>query len=151
MGDPIWDGLTSIERALLINAMEMDIFPGFIGDLDDDEQDMSQAELAEIVLSLVDKGWFTVHRYEPWISPEGNNGIAPGAQIPRHELSALLADPTTWEYFDRDPSWVGAVTLVEAEAGKKLSRFSPEELAERDAARAAHAAASTEDQRSTTA
>ena len=43
----------------------------------------------------------------------------------------LLADPATWEYLD-DPSWIGALTLVETEAGRTISRMSAEEIAARD-------------------
>ncbi|WP_432830337.1 hypothetical protein [Dactylosporangium sp. CA-092794] len=50
---------------------------------------------------------------------------------PRRDLPGLLADPATWEYPD-DVTWIGAVTLVETEAGKKISRMSPEEMAARD-------------------
>ncbi|MFI7517783.1 hypothetical protein ACIBVK_30265 [Micromonospora echinofusca] len=43
----------------------------------------------------------------------------------------LLADPASWEYLG-DSSWIGALTLVETEAGRTISRMSADEFAARD-------------------
>lgn len=48
--------------------------------------------------------------------------------VPRGQLPAFLEDAANWEYPD-DGNWIGAVTLVETEAGKKITRRSPEEMA----------------------
>ncbi|MCM0678534.1 hypothetical protein NCC78_28245 [Micromonospora phytophila] len=128
-----WDNLSHVEQCFLINAMEMDILPGVRGDLDEAERRLPFDELADILLSLVDRGWIEVRRYERWISEEGLEGLAPGEVVPRPELSQVLADPANWEYPD-DVSWIGALTLVCTEVGLAVSRLSLDEVAERDQA-----------------
>ncbi|MFD8998143.1 hypothetical protein [Streptomyces abikoensis] len=49
--------------------------------------------------------------------------------MPRDQLPAVLEDAANWEYPD-DGNWIGAVTLAETEAGKKITHRSPEETAE---------------------
>jgi hypothetical protein len=128
-----WDGLSHVEQCLFVNAMEMDILPGVLGDLDAVERRLSFAELATVLLSLIDRGWIEVRRYARWISPEGLDGLEPGDVVPRSELPGVLADPASWEYPD-DPSWLGALTLVRTEAGLVVSRLSREEVRARDQA-----------------
>ncbi|MET8695296.1 hypothetical protein [Streptomyces bauhiniae] len=60
---------------------------------------------------------------------EREKGFQPGELVSRDQLLAVLEDAANWEYPD-DGHWIGAVTLVETEAGKKITRRSPEEMAE---------------------
>ncbi|WP_327365534.1 hypothetical protein [Streptomyces sp. NBC_01217] len=121
-----WDALTRSEEAFMVNSYEIDILPGVRGDLD---QSRPVSELAEILLALIDRGWIEVRRIAPWASPSEENGFQPGELVPRHQLPAVLEDAAAWEY-PEDGDWVGALTLVETEAGKKITRLSPEKMAE---------------------
>ena len=124
MSQQDWDGLSHVEECFFVNAMEMDILPGVLGDLDAAERQLSFAELTTILLTLIDQGWIEVRRYARWISPEGLEGLEPGAVVPRSELPDVLADPASWEY-PEEPSWIGALTLVRTEAGLVVSRNLP--------------------------
>ncbi|MFJ7204832.1 hypothetical protein ACIQWR_14980 [Streptomyces sp. NPDC098789] len=129
MGQHEWQELTTSERAFMISSYEIDLLAGVWGDLDEADQDRSVGELAQILLPLVDRGWIEVRRVATWTSPSGQEGFEHGALVPRALLPAVLGDPATWEY-PQDGDWNGAVTLVETEAGKKITRLSPEELVE---------------------
>ncbi|MDJ0385273.1 hypothetical protein [Streptomyces sp. G-G2] len=124
-----WDALTTAEEAFMVSAYEIDILPGVWGDFDEADQSRPLDELAGILLALIDRGWIEARRVAAWTSPAGKDGFQPGELIPRDQLPALLNDATTWEYPD-DGDWIGACTLVETEAGKKVSHRSPEEMAE---------------------
>ncbi|MFD5141628.1 hypothetical protein ACFWMX_36320 [Streptomyces sp. NPDC058378] len=124
-----WDTLTKSEEAFMVNSYEIDILPGVWGDLDEADQSRPVNELAGILLVLIDRGWIEVRRLAPWISPGGKNGFQPGELVPRDQLPAILEDAANWEYPDSG-NWIGALTLVETEAGKKITRLSPEEMAE---------------------
>ncbi|MEU0629791.1 hypothetical protein [Streptomyces sp. NPDC005989] len=56
-------------------------------------------------------------------------GFQPGELVPRDLLLAIPEDAATWEHPEVG-EWIGALTLVETEAGKRITRLSPEELAE---------------------
>ncbi|WP_330245034.1 hypothetical protein OHA33_17335 [Streptomyces sp. NBC_00562] len=129
MSEHEWQALTKSEKAFMVNSFEIDILAGVWGDLDDPDQSRPINELAGILLALIDRGWIEVRRVAPWTSPTGENGFQPGELVPRDQLSAVLEDAANWEYPD-DGSWIGALTLVETEAGKKITRRSPEEMAE---------------------
>ncbi|WP_076473384.1 hypothetical protein [Micromonospora avicenniae] len=118
-----WKRLSNVERAFFINAFEMDILAGVFGDLDPVEQDVPLEELAQTLLSLVDRGLVEVRRYARWIADDGRKGLVPGDPIPRHDLPQVLADPAAWDYPD-DTSWIGAITLVETDAGRTISHSS---------------------------
>ncbi|MGC1209983.1 MAG: hypothetical protein WA890_01785 [Micromonospora sp.] len=133
MSQKDWDNLSHVEQCFFISATEMDILPDVRADLDDDERRLPLDELARTLLSLVDRGWIEVRRYERWISENGSKGLTPGDVVPRDELAQVLAEPTNWEYPD-DTSWIGALTLVRTETGLVISRLSPEDMAERDRA-----------------
>ncbi|MDX2680466.1 hypothetical protein [Streptomyces soliscabiei] len=124
-----WDALTKVEEAFMVNSYEIDILPGMWGDLDDTDQSRPVGELAGILLTLIDRGWIEVHRVVPWTSPSGENGFQPGEPIPRDQLPGILEDAANWEY-PNDGDWSGALSLVETEAGKKITRLSPEEMGE---------------------
>ncbi|MCX5199358.1 hypothetical protein OOK31_36725 [Streptomyces sp. NBC_00249] len=124
-----WEALTDSERAFLINSYEIDILPGVWGDLGEDDQSLPVDELAQVLLRLVDRGWIEVRRIAPWTSPTGEEGLQPGELVPRERLQVLLCDAANWEYPEGD-SWIGALTLVETAEGKKVTRMSPEEMAE---------------------
>ncbi|MET9662762.1 MULTISPECIES: hypothetical protein [unclassified Streptomyces] len=124
-----WDTLTKSEEAFMVNSYEIDILPGVWGDLDEADQSRPVNELAGILLALIDRGWTEVRRLAPWTSPAGENGFQPGELVPRDQLPAILEDAANWEY-PEDGNWIGALTLVETEAGKKITRLSPEEMAE---------------------
>ncbi|MFF1347379.1 hypothetical protein ACFVZJ_15545 [Streptomyces sp. NPDC058322] len=124
-----WDTLTKSEEAFMVNSYEIDILPGVWGDLDEADQSRPVSELAGILLALIDRGWTEVRRLAPWTSPAGENGFQPGELVPRDQLPAILEDAANWEY-PEDGNWIGALTLVETEAGKKITRLSPEEMAE---------------------
>ncbi|MEU9464020.1 hypothetical protein ACUN29_00585 [Streptomyces sp. WC2508] len=124
-----WDTLTKSEEAFMVNSYEIDILPGVWGDLDEADQSRPVNELAGILLALIDRGWAEVRRLAPWTSPAGENGFQPGELVPRDQLPAILEDAANWEY-PEDGNWIGALTLVETEAGKKITRLSPEEMAE---------------------
>ncbi|WP_327122045.1 hypothetical protein OG206_31845 [Streptomyces sp. NBC_01341] len=124
-----WDTLTKSEEAFMVNSYEIDILPGVWGDLDEADQSRPVNELARILLDLIDRGWIEVRRLAPWTSPAGKNGFQPGELVPRDQLPAILEDAANWEY-PEDGNWIGALTLVETEAGKKITRLSPEEMAE---------------------
>ncbi|MES9588441.1 hypothetical protein ABZ776_23935 [Streptomyces sp. NPDC007076] len=124
-----WDTLIKSEEAFMVNSYEIDILPGVWGDLDEADQSRPVNELAGILLALIDRGWTEVRRLAPWTSPAGENGFQPGELVPRDRLPAILEDAANWEY-PEDGNWIGALTLVETEAGKKITRLSPEEMAE---------------------
>ncbi|MCX5163957.1 hypothetical protein OOK39_43385 [Streptomyces sp. NBC_00264] len=124
-----WDTLTKSEEAFMVNSYEIDILPGVWGDLDEADQSRPVNELAGILLALIDRGWTEVRRLAPWTSPAGENGFQPGELVPRDQLPAILEDAANWEY-PEDGNWIGALTLVETEAAKKITRLSPEEMAE---------------------
>ncbi|MFI6730471.1 hypothetical protein NRF20_44795 [Streptomyces sp. R-74717] len=124
-----WDTLTKSEEAFLANSNEIDILPGVWGDLDEADQSRPVNELAGILLALIDRGRIEVRRLEPWTSPAGENGFQPGELVPRDQLPVIVDDAATWEY-PEDGNWIGALTLVATEAGKKVTRPSPEEMAE---------------------
>ncbi|MFD3538135.1 hypothetical protein ACFWUQ_01355 [Streptomyces sp. NPDC058662] len=124
-----WDALTEAEEAFMVNSYEIDILAGVWGDLGDTDQSRPVSELAGILLTLVDRGWIEVRRVAPWTSPAGENGFQPGEVIPRDQLPGILGDAANWEYPD-DGDWIGALTLVETEAGRKITRLSPGEMAE---------------------
>lgn len=124
-----WDALTKSEEAFMVNSYEIDILPGVWGDLDEPDQSRPVNELAGILLALIDRGWIEVRRLAPWTSPAGENGVQPGDLVPRDQLPAILEDAANWEY-PEDGNWIGALTLVETEAGKKITRLPPEEMAE---------------------
>ncbi|MEE1838858.1 MULTISPECIES: hypothetical protein [unclassified Streptomyces] len=124
-----WDTLTKSEEAFMVNSYEIDILPGVWGDLDEADQSRPVNKLAGILLALIDRGWTEVRRLAPWTSPAGENGFQPGELVPRDRLPAILEDAANWEY-PEDGNWIGALTLVETEAGKKITRLSPEEMAE---------------------
>jgi hypothetical protein len=128
MSAQVWESLTNIERAFFVNAQEIEILPGVFGDLNDDEVKLPLTELAATLLSLIDRGWIDVCRYDERIGASGRLEMVPGRKIPTEELPALLADPGNWDYF-RDVSWNGKLKLLETDAGKKISRMSPDEMA----------------------
>ncbi|MFK0191474.1 hypothetical protein [Kitasatospora sp. NPDC090308] len=120
-----WDELSEAERAFMINSCEIDILPGVWGDLDEDDQARPVCDLAEVLLTLVDRGWIEVRRVAPWVSPSGQQGFQPGDLVPRDQLAKVLLDEASWEYPDGD--WVGALTLVETAAGRTVTHRSPDE------------------------
>ncbi|MEU9321813.1 hypothetical protein [Streptomyces sp. NPDC048295] len=124
-----WDTLTKSEEAFMVNSYEIDILPGVWGDLDEADQSRPVDELAGILLALIDRGWIEARRLAPWTSPSGENGFQPGELVPRDQLPVILEDAANWEY-PEDGNWIGALTLVETEAGKGITRLSPEEMAE---------------------
>ncbi|MEU8773482.1 hypothetical protein [Streptomyces sp. NPDC048606] len=128
MSEREWQALTKSEEAFMVSSYEIDILAGVWGDLDEADQSRPVAELAQILLGLIDRGWIDVCRLVPWTPPSGGEGYRHGESIPRDELPAVLEDPANWEYPEGD--WIGAVTLVETEAGMKITRLSPEEMAE---------------------
>ncbi|MGW2272586.1 hypothetical protein [Streptomyces yangpuensis] len=128
MSEHEWQALTKSEKAFMVNSYEIDILAGVWGDLDDADQPRPVKELAQILFTLIDRGWIEVRRVAPWTSPSGEEGFQPGELVPRDQLPAILQDASSWEY--PDDSWIGAVTLVETEAGKKITRRSPEEMDE---------------------
>ncbi|MFJ6462351.1 hypothetical protein ACIQM0_15125 [Streptomyces sp. NPDC091387] len=124
-----WDTLTKSEEAFMVNSYEIDILAGVWGDLDEADQSRPVNELAAVLLALIDRGWIAVSRLAPWTSPAGERGFQPGELVPRDQLPAILEDAANWEY-PEDGDWIGALTLVETGAGKKITRLSPEETAE---------------------
>jgi hypothetical protein len=119
-------GLSHIEECFLVNAFEQDLLAGVFGDLTSAEQDLPLPELAAVLRSLVDRGWIEVRRCERWIAEDGQEGLAATGVVPEHDIARVLADPHNWEYPD-DPSWIGAITLVETEAWVALRRRPREE------------------------
>jgi hypothetical protein len=119
-----WNALPQAEKAFMVSSFEHDILPGVWGDLPESLQRVPLSEVAAILLSLVDRGWIEVHRIAPWTAPDGQVGYQPGDLVPHDQLSAVLADTQEWEYPADPPSWVGALTLVETEAGRKVSHRS---------------------------
>lgn len=113
-----FNDLGHIEQCFFVNAMEHDILAGALSDLDEAEQDMPPHRLAEIVLSMVDRGWIEVRRYIAWTAPDGRDGYTPGDVVDRQQLPALLTDPATWDYTLYFPSWVGAPILTFTDAGR---------------------------------
>ncbi|MGW4466287.1 hypothetical protein [Micromonospora sp. NPDC004704] len=97
------------------------------GDLDPAQPEPSLSELASVLLRLLDNGWMEMRRYV-WVADDGREGLAHGDPVSRHQLPVLLADPASWEYPD-GPSWVGALTLVETEAGRTIRRISADGIA----------------------
>jgi hypothetical protein len=124
----IWESLTHVEQCFFVNAWEGDILSGMQSDLVGDERELPISALVEVLLDMVDRGWIEVCRYVPWTAPDGREGIAPGDAVARDLLPDLLHDPASWEY--AHPSWIGALTLVETEAGYAISHLTPDEVAE---------------------
>lgn len=112
----------------MVNSYEIDILAGVWGDLSEADQSLPVDELAGILLPLIDRGWIEARRVASWTSPSGEKGFQPGELVPRDQLPKVLEEATNWEYPDGD--WIGALTLVETEAGKKITHGSPEEIAE---------------------
>ncbi|MET8748113.1 hypothetical protein [Streptomyces sp. NPDC004728] len=129
MSEHEWQALTKSEEAFMVNSYEIDVLAGVWGDLDDADQFWPVKELAGALLTLIDRGWIEVRRVAPWTSPPGERGLQPGELVPCVQLPAVLEDAANWEYPD-DGNWIGAVTLVETEAGKKITRRVSEETAE---------------------
>jgi hypothetical protein len=102
-----WAALSYTERDLMICALEG---TGGLAFVDDKDEYGEPVDLPAEVLSLVDRGWVTVHRMEPWTAPDGQQGIAYGAAIARDEIPEILADPATWEGL-YSYLWYGAITL----------------------------------------
>lgn len=109
MSEQEWDALTKAEEAFMVNSYEIDILPGVWGDLDETDQSRPVAELAAVLLALVDRGWIEVSRLAPWVSPSGQIGCQPGEPVPRDRLSAILEDAAGWAY-PEDGNWIGALT-----------------------------------------
>jgi hypothetical protein len=103
----------------MLNAFESDSLPGVRGDLEEPLASAPAAELAPILLPLVDRGWIEVCRIIPWTAPDGRLGVQPGPPIAREELPALLDDEACWEYPDSG-EWLGCLTLVLTERGRQI-------------------------------
>jgi hypothetical protein len=127
MSQQEWDALTTSEQAFMINSYEIDILAGVWGDLAEADRSAPVDRLAGILLSLVDRGWIEVRRVVPWLSPEEKRGYGHGELVPRDDLPAVLGDAANWEY--PEGGWFGALTLVETEAGMRITRLSSEEMA----------------------
>lgn len=108
----------------MVNSCEIDILAGVWGDLSEADRSLPLAELAGVLLSLIDRGWIEARRIASWTSPSGEKGFQLGELVPRDQLPGVLQDADSWEYPDGD--WIGALTLIETEAGKKITRGSPE-------------------------
>ncbi|MFB4315820.1 hypothetical protein [Actinomadura sp. 21ATH] len=104
----------------MLNAFEIDILPGVRGDLEKSYENASGAELADVLLPLVDRGWIVVCRVIPWTAPDGSGGFQPGRPIARSELPVLLADDGNWEHPD-DGEWIGCLTLVLTARGREIA------------------------------
>ncbi|GAA4666343.1 hypothetical protein [Streptomyces youssoufiensis] len=110
--------LSAVEYAFVLNASEIDILPGVRGDLDEPLASGPAADLAPVLLSLVDRGVVEVCRVIPWTAPDGTDGYQPGPPIPREELPLVLAEAAEWEYPD-DVEWLGRLTLVPGERHRR--------------------------------
>ena len=113
------DELSHIEQAFFVNAAEHDILACVFGDLDEAEQALPPAQLAEILLGLIDQGWLEVRRYVSWTTPDGKRGYIPGDVIDRGKLRSVLADSSTWDYERCFLDWQGALILTFTESGLK--------------------------------
>ncbi|WP_406417076.1 hypothetical protein OH809_36610 [Streptomyces sp. NBC_00873] len=82
----------------MINAFGTDILPGVRGDLDEPLVSAPAAELAAVLLSVVDRGWIEVCPVTPWTAPDGRHGCRHGTPLAGEELTVLLADADNWEY-----------------------------------------------------
>ncbi|MFB7999676.1 hypothetical protein ACFC4G_43650 [Streptomyces sp. NPDC056002] len=107
--------LSDVEYAFVLNASEIDILPGVRGDLEEPMASGPAADLATVLLALVDRGVAEVCRYIPWTAPDGAVGYQPGPPIPREDLPGVLAVTEEWEYPD-DFEWLGKLTLVLTES-----------------------------------
>ncbi|MET9896871.1 hypothetical protein ABZZ47_43250 [Streptomyces sp. NPDC006465] len=103
----------------MLNAFEIDILPGVRGDLDESLVAAPPAELAPILLSLVDKGWIEVCRLVRWTAPDGQLGYQPAPPLARGELPEVLAHAAAWEY--PDGTWIGSLTLCLTPQGSKIA------------------------------
>ena len=101
-----WSALSQTEQDLMICALEGTGMLAFAGNEDDHGT----------VLSLVDRGWVTVHRIGPWTAPDGQRGITYGPALARDDISEILATPDTWDAHN-SYLWYGAVTLWLTPAG----------------------------------
>jgi hypothetical protein len=122
LSDRGWHELNEIERAVLINAFEIDAIDGVLADVDGIDSLDDTAALAKVVavvLSFVDQGLVEVRRYISTEMPDGRRGIAPGPLVPRDELPRLLEDRDTWDE-PSHPFWVGAIILVGTPAGRRI-------------------------------
>ncbi|WP_329187796.1 hypothetical protein [Actinacidiphila glaucinigra] len=66
MSYPATDQLSSAERAFMIIATEIDILPGVWGDLDEPWVSVGPAELAAVLLPLIDRGWIEDSPHGRW-------------------------------------------------------------------------------------
>ncbi|WP_369214251.1 hypothetical protein [Streptomyces flavofungini] len=103
--------LSDVEYAFVLNASEIDILPGVRGDLEEPLASAPAADLAPVLLALVDRGVVEVCRYIPWVAPDGTDGCRPGPPIAREDLPEVLAHAEEWDYPD-DFEWLGRLTLV---------------------------------------
>ena len=117
MTESQWAALSSTERQLLICALEGTSGLAWVDEVNENGEPV---DLPAKVLSMVDRGWVTVHRIEPWTAPDGQKGIAYGPAIDRVALPEILADPATWESL-YSTLWYGAITLWPTEAGWVVS------------------------------
>ena len=113
MTETQWSALSHTEQELMICALEG---TGMLAFVDDHDEHGDPVDLSAVVLSLVDRGWVSVHRMEPWTAPDGQQGIAYGAALARDEIFEVLADPATWDCVN-SYLWYGAVTLWLTETG----------------------------------
>jgi hypothetical protein len=115
-----WDALPKIERDMLVCAMESTgILPYAVQHDTEIDSGERAAASARAVLTLVDRGWVTVHRLIP--DPDGHHGIVYGPAIARADLEDLLAGADIWD----DPSderWHGELTVGLTEAGLAVAR-----------------------------
>ncbi|WP_406100963.1 hypothetical protein OG698_01720 [Streptomyces sp. NBC_01003] len=110
--------LSDVEYAFVLDASEIDILPGVRGDLEEPLASAPAADLAPMLLALVDRGMVEVCRYIPWTTPDGATGYQPGPAIPREDLADVLAAAEEWDYPD-DFEWLGRLTLTPTESYRR--------------------------------
>jgi len=116
-----WYELPKLERDMLICAREASgILPYAVQhdtEIDPSDRDVAAART---VLTLVDRGWVTVHRLIP--DPDGYYGFVYGPAIARVDLDGLLADPDTWDDPSDHEHWYGELALDMTQAGLTVTR-----------------------------
>jgi hypothetical protein len=109
-GSP-WNDLTPVEYDLMICAIEAwGVLPYACS-----RHDVTDEQIAEVVLTLVDRGWAHVHRIEEQTAADGSHFFDYSPPIPRDQLDSLLADRSTWGDPIED-GYPGAITLSVTQA-----------------------------------
>ena len=70
-----WDDLNEVEKAIVVNAFEIETLAGIVADLDYADEATLRDDAARQVLKWVDDGIVEVRRWAPWTAPNGTPDV----------------------------------------------------------------------------